>query len=93
MHTVRLRCSRPTTVYLFEASDGTQGRHCQFVPSVKAALVHMANGLTRQCACKKIRVNIMSAGTVYFMGCVWNSVEQIMPKQYEGVLARNPPAA
>ena len=53
----------------------------------------MANGLTRQCAFKKIRVNIMSAGTVYFMGCVWNSVEQIMPKQYEGVLARNPPAA
>jgi hypothetical protein len=73
MHTIRLRCSRPTTVYLFEASDGTQGRHCQFVPSVERPYASLR--------LQKIRVNIMSAGTVYFKGCVWNSVEQIMPKQ------------
>jgi hypothetical protein len=68
---------------LFEASDGTQGRHCQFVPSVAALRV----------SAPAKKSELLSAGTVYFKGCVWNSVEQIMPKQYEGVLARNPPAA
>jgi len=35
---------------------------------VKAALVHMAKGLARQYAGKKIRVNAVSPGTVYFKG-------------------------
>jgi 3-oxoacyl-[acyl-carrier protein] reductase len=35
---------------------------------VKAALVHMAKGLARQHAGKKIRVNVVSPGTVYFKG-------------------------
>jgi 3-oxoacyl-[acyl-carrier protein] reductase len=57
---------------------------------VKAALVHMAKGLSRQYACKKIRVNVVSPGTVYFKGGVWNMVEQNMSKRYEDALARNP---
>jgi 3-oxoacyl-[acyl-carrier protein] reductase len=57
---------------------------------VKAALVHMAKGLARQYAGKKIRVNVVSPGTVYFKGGFWDMVEQNMPKRYEGALARNP---
>jgi len=57
---------------------------------VKAALVHMAKGLARQYARKKIRVNVVSPGTVYFKGGVWNMVEQNTPKRYEDALARNP---
>jgi 3-oxoacyl-[acyl-carrier protein] reductase len=57
---------------------------------VKAALVHLAKGLARQYARKKIRVNVVSPGTVYFKGGVWNTVEQNMPKRYEEALARNP---
>jgi 3-oxoacyl-[acyl-carrier protein] reductase len=57
---------------------------------VKAALVHMAKGLARQYAGKKIRVNVVSPGTVYFKGGVWNLVEQNMPKRYADTLARNP---
>jgi 3-oxoacyl-[acyl-carrier protein] reductase len=57
---------------------------------VKAALVHMAKGLARQYARKKIRVNVVSPGTVYFKGGVWNNIEQNMPKRYEEALARNP---
>ena len=57
---------------------------------VKAALVHMAKGLARQYARKKIRVNVVSPGTVYFKGGVWNLVEQNTPKRYEDALARNP---
>src|SRR4030088_900918 len=56
---------------------------------VKAALVHMAKGLARQYAGKKIRVNVVSPGTVYFKGGVWNTVEQNMPKRYNDALARN----
>jgi len=57
---------------------------------IKAALVHMAKGLARQYARKKIRVNVVSPGTVYFKGGVWNLVEQNTPKRYEDALARNP---
>ncbi|MCP3471122.1 SDR family oxidoreductase [Bradyrhizobium sp. CCGUVB1N3] len=57
---------------------------------IKAALIHMAKGLARQYAKKKIRVNVVSPGTVYFKGGVWNMIEQNMPKRYEDALARNP---
>jgi len=57
---------------------------------IKAALVHMAKGLARQYASKKIRVNVVSPGTVYFKGGVWNMVEQNTPKRYQDTLARNP---
>jgi 3-oxoacyl-[acyl-carrier protein] reductase len=57
---------------------------------IKAALIHMAKGLARQYAPKKIRVNVVSPGTVYFKGGVWNMVEQNMPKRYQDTLARNP---
>ena len=57
---------------------------------IKAALIHMANGLARQYAGKKIRVNVVSPGTVYFKGGVWHVREQNAPKVFAGALARNP---
>lgn len=57
---------------------------------IKAALIHMAKGLARQYAAKKIRVNVVSPGTVYFKGGIWNMVEQNMPKRYQDALSRNP---
>ena len=57
---------------------------------IKAALVHMAKGLARQYASKKIRVNVVSPGTVYFKGGVWNTIEQNMPQRYQDALKRNP---
>ena len=57
---------------------------------IKAALVHMAKGLARQYAVRKIRVNVVSPGTVYFKGGVWNMVEQNMPQRYQDTLKRNP---
>ena len=50
----------------------------------------MAKGLARQHAGKKIRVNVVLPGTVYFKGGVWNMVEQNMPKRYEDAMRRNP---
>ena len=57
---------------------------------IKAALIHMAKGLARQYAAKKIRVNVVSPGTVYFKGGVWNTIERDIPKRYQDALARNP---
>jgi 3-oxoacyl-[acyl-carrier protein] reductase len=57
---------------------------------VKAALIHTAKGLARQYAGKKIRINVVSPGTVYFKGGVWHTRELNAPNVYQGALARNP---
>src|SRR5436190_7753363 len=57
---------------------------------IKAALIHMAKGLSRQYAAKKIRVNVVSPGQIYFKGGVWNTVEQSAPERFKQQLARNP---
>jgi 3-oxoacyl-[acyl-carrier protein] reductase len=57
---------------------------------IKAALIHFAKGLARQHAKKNIRTNVVSPGTVYFKGGVWNMVELNMPEVYKGAMERNP---
>jgi 3-oxoacyl-[acyl-carrier protein] reductase len=57
---------------------------------IKAALVHLAKGLARQHAKRHIRTNVVSPGTVYFKGGVWNMIETNMPEVYKGALERNP---
>jgi 3-oxoacyl-[acyl-carrier protein] reductase len=57
---------------------------------VKASLIHMAKGLARQHAKRRIRVNVVSPGMVYFEGGVWNIVEQNMPDFFKTAMARNP---
>lgn len=57
---------------------------------IKAALIHHAKGLARQYAKAGIRTNVVSPGTVYFKGGVWNTIETNMPDMYKGAIARNP---
>ena len=57
---------------------------------IKAALIHHAKGLARQYAAKKVRVNVVSPGTVYFPGGVWHQVEQGMPDFFKSMIERNP---
>jgi 3-oxoacyl-[acyl-carrier protein] reductase len=57
---------------------------------IKAALIHLAKGLARQHAKRHIRTNVVSHGTVYFKGGVWNMIETNMPQVYKGALERNP---
>lgn len=57
---------------------------------IKAALIHFAKGLARQYAPKHVRTNVVSPGTVYFEGGVWNMVETNMPEMFKGAMARNP---
>lgn len=57
---------------------------------IKAALIHFAKGLARQYAKARIRTNVVSPGTVYFKGGVWEMVEKNMPDMFKGAIARNP---
>lgn len=57
---------------------------------IKASLIHMAKGLSREHAKRGIRVNTVSPGMVYFEGGVWHMVEQNMPEFYAKALRRVP---
>ena len=57
---------------------------------IKAALIHHAKGLARQFAKKHVRVNVVSPGTVYFKGGVWEMIETNMPDLFKQSLERNP---
>lgn len=57
---------------------------------VKAALIHYAKGIARQYAAKHIRANVVSPGTVYFKGGVWNMIETNSPDFFKQAVARNP---
>jgi 3-oxoacyl-[acyl-carrier protein] reductase len=57
---------------------------------IKAALIHHAKGLARQFAKKRVRINVVSPGMVYFKGGVWNMVETTMPDFFKTAMARNP---
>lgn len=58
--------------------------------AIKAALIHYAKGLARECARKKVRVNVVSPGTIYFKGGVWHMIEQNMPDRYAAAMKSNP---
>jgi 3-oxoacyl-[acyl-carrier protein] reductase len=75
---------------IISSVSAAQAENASSYGPIKAALVHMAKGLARQYAPKKIRVNVVSPGTVYFKGGIWNMVEQNAPKRYQDTLARNP---
>jgi len=58
--------------------------------SVKAALIPYVKNLARDLAPKNVRANLVSPGTIYFKGGVWNMVEQGMPDFFKAALGRNP---
>jgi 3-oxoacyl-[acyl-carrier protein] reductase len=58
--------------------------------AVKAALIPYVKNLARDLAAKNVRANLVSPGSIYFKGGVWNMVENAMPEMYKATLARNP---
>ncbi len=58
--------------------------------AIKAALIHYAKGLAREHAKRKIRVNVVSPGTIYFKGGVWNMIEQNMTERFNAAMKSNP---
>jgi 3-oxoacyl-[acyl-carrier protein] reductase len=58
--------------------------------SMKAAILTYIKALARDFAAKNVRANVVSPGTIYFKGGVWNVVEKNMPDRYRHALGRNP---
>jgi 3-oxoacyl-[acyl-carrier protein] reductase len=58
--------------------------------SVKAALIPYVKNLARDLAPKNVRANLVSPGTVYFKGGVWEMVEKGMPERFAQAVGRNP---
>jgi len=58
--------------------------------SVKVAILPYIKSLARNLAPKNVRANVVSPGTIYFKGGVWNVIEQNMPDRYRQAFDRNP---
>ncbi|MBO0712121.1 MAG: SDR family oxidoreductase [Acetobacteraceae bacterium] len=58
--------------------------------TVKAALIHYAQGLAYQLAAKGIRANTLSPGNTYFEGGVWHRIERDNPALFNTALGLNP---
>lgn len=56
----------------------------------KAALIHYAQGLAFKLAPRRIRVNSVSPGNVYFKDGIWNRVEDTNPALFKQALDLNP---
>lgn len=58
--------------------------------ALKAALITYASQLSQAMAPKGIRVNTVSPGAIYYPGGNWETIKDMMPQLYEGVLAKMP---
>ncbi len=58
--------------------------------AVKAALVPFMKSTAQNYARMNVRVNMVSPGTIYFKGGVWNVREEKQPDFFKAALARNP---
>jgi 3-oxoacyl-[acyl-carrier protein] reductase len=58
--------------------------------AVKAALIPYVKALARDLAPRNVRANLVSPGSIYFEGGVWNTVEKSAPDFFKAVIARNP---
>jgi 3-oxoacyl-[acyl-carrier protein] reductase len=57
---------------------------------LKAAVLPYVKALARDLAPKNVRANVVSPGSIYFKGGVWDVAQQKMPERYRQTLARNP---
>lgn len=58
--------------------------------ALKAALIHYAKGVARECAPKKVRCNVVSPGTVFFDEGVYGEAKRNAPAFFDQMMKRNP---
>lgn len=58
--------------------------------AMKGALIHTVKGMSKKMASAHVRANVVSPGTVYFKGGVWNMIEDNMPDMFKATMERNP---
>ena len=82
--------SGDASVVIIASVSAAESDHNSSYGPIKAALIHAAKGMARQYAGKHLRTNVVSPGTVYFEGGVWNQVEIHQPEMFKGAMERNP---
>lgn len=75
---------------MISSVSAAETQNAQAYGAIKAALIHYAKGLAREFAKRKVRVNVVSPGTVYFKGGVWHLMEQHVPDRYNAAMKANP---
>lgn len=75
---------------MISSVSAAETQNAQAYGAIKAAMIHYGKGLAKECAKKKIRVNVVSPGTIYFKGGTWNVIEQNAPQMFDATLKRNP---
>lgn len=78
------------SVVMISSVSAAETQSAQAYGAIKAALIHYAKGLAREMAKKHIRVNVVSPGTVYFKGGVWEMIEKNVPDRYNAAMKANP---
>jgi 3-oxoacyl-[acyl-carrier protein] reductase len=58
--------------------------------AVKAALIPYVKSVAQNYAKRNVRANMVSPGTIYFKGGVWNVREEKNPDMFKAAMARNP---
>jgi 3-oxoacyl-[acyl-carrier protein] reductase len=58
--------------------------------SMKAAILPYIKALARNLASKNVRANVVSPGSVFFKGGVWDTMQQKNPERYRQALERHP---
>ncbi|HKY81474.1 MAG TPA: SDR family oxidoreductase, partial [Sphingobium sp.] len=56
----------------------------------KSAVAHYCKALARELGSRKVRINTVSPGMVYFEGSAWQKVEQAFPERFAIAIGRNP---
>ena len=62
----------------------------QAYSGVKAALIPYVKGLAVQLAPQRVRANLVSPGTIYFDGGIWQVIERRAPDRFKDAMSRNP---
>jgi len=82
--------SGDSAIVIISSVSAAETTNANAYGALKAAQIHFAKGLAKEKAKAHVRCNVVSPGTVYFKGGVWNMVEQGMPDMFKASLARNP---
>ena len=78
------------SIIIISSVSAAETTYANAYGAMKAALIHVGKGYAKQLAGKHVRCNIVSPGTVYFKGGVWNMIEENMPDMYKDAMAKNP---
>ncbi len=82
--------SGDASVTIISSVSAAETSNANSYGALKAAQIHFAKGLAKENAKNHVRINVVSPGTVYFKGGVWNMIEQGMPDMFKATMARNP---